>query len=59
MQPRHIWYKQRLDDCLKALKKVEEVENWKIFRENAYSIAVEIMYLTKEWDKYYNTILKD
>lgn len=51
--PRHFWLKDRVMDCIEALNKIADFEDWDKFKEQAAYFADELTYAVKEWDKYY------
>lgn len=52
--PRKFWLKNRISDCIDALKRLEESEDWDLYLSQSRSFAEEIRYLCEEWGKYYN-----
>jgi len=50
---REIWLKQRVVNLLYDLSKLEELRDWIEFKNQAHELAVELLYATTEWDKYY------
>lgn len=53
MTPREIWFKNRIDECLLELEKVNKLQDWNEFKNQAHTVASEILYATSEWDNYY------
>lgn len=58
MTPRQLWFKRRIDECIDNLSKVNEINNWIEFKNQAHVLACELLYATTEWDKYYREIGK-
>lgn len=58
MTPRQEWFKKRIDECLSNLAKVNELQDWIEFKNQAHELACELLYATTEWDKYYRSIGK-
>ncbi len=52
--PRHFWLKERIKECINALQRVEETENWDLYLKQSLNFANEIIYAAEEWEKYYN-----
>jgi len=53
MISRQEWFKNRIEDCLNELSRVNEIKDWIEFKRQAYELACELLYATTEWDKYY------
>lgn len=51
--PRHFWLKERIRECISALQRVQETENWDLYLKQSLSLANEIKYAAEEWEKYY------
>lgn len=56
LTPRHFWLKNRIKDCITALQRLEETENWDLYLKESLSFANEIKYAAEEWEKYYHDI---
>jgi hypothetical protein len=54
LQPRHFWLKNRIRDCILALQRIEETEDWNLYLKQSLNFANEIKYAAEEWEKYYN-----
>lgn len=54
IMPRHFWFRERIRDCILALQRIEETQNWDIYLKQSHSLANEIKYCAEEWDKYYD-----
>jgi len=54
LYPRHFWLKERIRDCIFALQRLEETENWDLYLKKSLDLAIEIQYAATEWEKYYN-----
>jgi hypothetical protein len=54
LTPRHAWLRQRVIDCVAALKILEGKEQWGDYKKNAINLSHELAYALTEWDKYYN-----
>jgi hypothetical protein len=50
---RHFWFKNRISDCINAIRKIEETEEWALYLEQSLILANEIKYAAEEWEKYY------
>lgn len=59
MTPRHLWFKQRIDECLNHLTKLNETSDWIEFKDKAYELACELIYATTEWNRYYKDCQDD
>lgn len=59
MTPRHVWFKSRIDECLKHLVMINTIEDWEQYKDSAHILACELLYATTEWDKYHRQISKD
>lgn len=51
--PRHFWYKNRVKDCIDALKRIEETEDWGLYLKQSLKFANEIKYACEQWEKFY------
>lgn len=51
--PRHMWLKNRIKDCILAIQKLEEIQDWESYLQNVNDLAQEILYCSTEWEKYY------
>lgn len=51
--PRHFWLRNRIQDCIIALKRLEETEDWDLYLKKSSELASEITYAADEWEKYY------
>lgn len=51
--PRHFWLKERIRECISALQRVEETENWDLYLKQSLNLANEIKYAATEWEKHY------
>lgn len=58
MTPRQEWFKNRIDECLKELARINELKDWIEFKNQAHELGCELLYATTEWDKYYRAIGK-
>ena len=56
MTPRQVWFKNRIDECIAELIKLNELQDWIKFKVKAHELACELLYATTEWDKYYRNI---
>lgn len=52
--PRQAWLRQRVIECVDALRRMEDLENWDAYRMVAKTLADELTYAVTEWEKYYN-----
>ena len=55
MTSRQKWFINRINECIQQLNSVE-VNDWVDYKEKAHEIAVELLYATTEWDKYYKNL---
>lgn len=55
IMPRHFWIKNRIHECINAISQTNEIEDWDTYRKQVASFAEEILYCTKEWEKYYQS----
>lgn len=53
LTPRHLWLRNRTIECVRALGRLESVDDWEAYRKCAMQLAEELTYATTEWDKYY------
>lgn len=53
MTPRHLWFKDRIDECLANLDKLNELNDWIEFKNQAHELALELTYAIEQWDKFY------
>lgn len=53
LMPRHFWFRERTKDCIDALYRLHDMEDWELYKELAAHFAHELLYCTTEWDKYY------
>lgn len=51
--PRHFWLRERVIECIKALSRYENEEDWNTFRQQIKIFSEELSYCVNEWDKYY------
>jgi len=51
--PRHFWFKNRIRDCILALQRLEDTENWDLYLRKSKELAIEIKYASEEWEKNY------
>lgn len=51
--PRHFWLKDRIKDCILALQRIEETDDWDLYLRQALSFSNEIKYAALEWENYY------
>jgi hypothetical protein len=51
--PRHIWLKQRIDECIEGIKRAQEIEDWEDYKKRLLKLTDELSYATTEWSKYY------
>lgn len=56
LMTRHFWLKQRVSDCIDALKRLEDIQDWSKYREQAKVFSNELHYAVTEWEKYYNDV---
>ena len=54
LSPRHFWLRNRVIECIDALKRLEEIEDWEKYRESALELSKELNYACVEWGRYYN-----
>jgi hypothetical protein len=55
MPPRQQWFKKRIDECLDQLSRINQIDDWIEFKNQAHELALELLYVTTEWDKYYKS----
>lgn len=53
LTPRHFWLKDRIRDCILALQRLEESEDWTLYLKKSLELAKEIQYAAEEWEKFY------
>lgn len=53
MIPRYVWFKCRVDDCLEELRQLNTLKDWPGYIKEALALAIELLYATTEWSKYY------
>lgn len=53
IEPRHFWLKNRIRDCISALQRLEETEDWGLYLKQSLALADEIQYAANEWENYY------
>lgn len=51
--PRHFWFKNRIKECIEALKRLEKNNDWELYLKQSLRLANEIKYAATEWEKYY------
>ena len=56
MTPRQEWFKNRIDECLEELAKLNKIEDRIEFKDKSHDLACELLYACTEWDKYYRNI---
>lgn len=54
LTPRHFWLRKRVIDCIDALQRLQEVEDWDAYKYSVLSLAKELNYAVTEWELYYN-----
>ena len=50
---RHFWLKDRIKDCISALQRIQETEDWELYLKQSLALANEIKYAATEWEKCY------
>lgn len=53
LTPRDFWLRERSIECVNALHRFIEIEDWNDFKKYAKTFAEELLYCINEWDKYY------
>lgn len=53
LAPRDFWLQCRVKDCIDALQRYAEQDDWKLFKAKAKDFVAELHYAVTEWDKYY------
>jgi hypothetical protein len=56
MTSRQIWFKNRINECIEELSRLNKIEDWIEFKNQSHDLACELLYATTEWDKYYRNI---
>lgn len=56
ISPRHFWLHDRTRECIEALYNLDFQEDYDKYREKAKELAVELLYATTEWEKYYKEV---
>lgn len=56
MTPRQEWFKNRIDELLLELQRLNRINDRIEFKNQAHLLACELLYATTEWDKYYRNI---
>jgi hypothetical protein len=59
LTPRDFWFRDRVLDCLEALQRYADQDDWQLFKVKAVEFAGELHYAVNEWDKYYPEVKKD
>ena len=53
LTPRDIWLQKRVVECIDALQRYANQDDWNLFKEMAIRFSAELHYAVTEWDKYY------
>lgn len=53
LSPRNFWLRKRVVDCIFALSELQVINNWDDYIKTSKILAEELLYVTTEWDKYY------
>lgn len=51
--PRHFWLKNRIKECVSALQRIEQTDDWELYLKQSINLANEIKYAAEQWEKYY------
>jgi hypothetical protein len=54
--PRQAWFRKRIDEAIEEIIHISRIEDWDEYKDKAHEVALEILYATTEWDKYYRNI---
>jgi len=52
--PRHFWLMHRIKECVHALQRIDEIDDWTLYLTKAVHFANEIKFAAEEWEKYCN-----
>lgn len=55
LTPRHFWLRNRVSECIRALDRIEEIEDWDEYKTCALELSSELLYCVTEWEKFYPT----
>ena len=53
LTPREFWLRNRVSECIDALARAQDIEEWNAYRVQAKLLADELSYAVTEWEKYY------
>ncbi len=50
---RQLWFKNRINECIEEMKKLEDIQCWDTYKSCALMLSDELRYAATEWEKYY------